>query len=222
VELINHTIYNIRNSILSSNTYIVSAKETRESVLIDPGMDFAAIDKVIEGHNLYPTDILVTHGHFDHVGSVAFFQKKYSARFHIHQLDIKALRSVNFFLRIMKIDSKIDIPVPDNIIKGDITKMELGNFHFEAYNLPGHTDGSCVFKVDECLFSGDTLYTKGVGINHFPGKNNDKLRSSLRKIFAMFGPSVIVYPGHGTCEKLGKIQETNFEIKQFLESNIEI
>ena len=215
-------IYNIRNTILSSNTYIVVNKEKRESVLIDPGMDAAKIDQVIKENNLHPTDILATHGHFDHVGSVAFFQKKYGAKFHIHKLDIKVLRSVNFFLKIMKISSKTEVPVPDNIIEGETKKLELGNFQFEFYNLPGHTDGSCVFKVGEYLFTGDTLYSKSVGINHFPGGNNEKLRLSVQKIFELFDPAITVYPGHGTFEKLGKIRETNIELKNFLESNIEI
>ena len=105
-------------------------------MLIDPGMDFKAIDKVIEENNLYPTGILVTHGHFDHVGSVSFFQKKYGAKFHIHRFDIKALRSVNFFLKIMKIDAHIEVPVPDHIMEEPIEILHLGNFLFEAYNLP--------------------------------------------------------------------------------------
>lgn len=222
MESINKLVYNIRNSILSSNTYIVSVKGSRESVLIDPGMDSAKIDQVFEENNIYPTDILVTHGHFDHVGSVAFFQKKYNAKFHIHQLDVKVLRSVNFFLKIMKIDSIIEVPIPDNIVTGEIKKIELGNLHFECYNLPGHTEGSCVFKVDEHLFTGDTFYAKGIGINHFPGYNEVKLKSSLRKIFKLFDPATIVYPGHGLFEKLGIISETNIELKSFLESNIEI
>ncbi len=215
-------VYNIRNPTLSSNTYIVSKKGKKESVLIDPGMDAAVIDKVIRENNLHPTDILVTHGHFDHVGSVAFFQKKYDAKFHIHKLDIKALKSVNFFLKIMKINSHIEVPVPDNIIEGELERIELGDFLFEAYNLPGHTDGSCVFKIDGYLFTGDTFYSRGIGVNHFPGYNNDKLRLSVRKIFELFDPAVTVCPGHGGFEKLGRIRETNFELKNFLESNNEI
>lgn len=185
-------------------------------------MDQFAIDRLIEENRLIPTDILATHGHFDHIGSVAFFQKKYGARFHIHELDKKPLSSVNFYLKIVKIEGRIEVPVPDTWWKSEKEEIELGNFRFDVFNFPGHTNGSCVLKIGNSLFSGDTLYAKGVGINHFPGYDNIKLRTSVTRIFEMFDEDLMVYPGHGGSDTLGNIEAKNVELKKFLEVKSEV
>jgi len=185
-------------------------------------MDGAAIDTLIEEKKLFPTDVIATHGHFDHVGSVAFFQKKYGARFHMHQLDVKPLKSVNFYLKIVKIEGRIEVPVPGTLWTSDNEDFQSGHFHFEVYNFPGHTNGSCVIKTGNSLFTGDTLYAKGVGINHFPGYDNNKLRSSVNRIFEMFDKDMMVYPGHGGFDSLGNIESGNVELKEFLGVNSEV
>ena len=217
-----HTIYHIKNTVLSSNTYVVATNASNNCVIIDPGMDGAAIDKVIEENQLIPTDILATHGHFDHVGSVAFFQKKYGAKFHVHQLDIKPLNSVNFYLKIVKIEGRIEVPPHDVVWTESEQEFQLGNLHFDVYNLPGHTNGSCVIKTGNSLFTGDTLYAKGVGINHFPGYDNNKLRTSVTRIFELFDSNMVAYPGHGSCNTLGNIETGNEELKKFLQVKSEV
>lgn len=212
-----HKVLHIRNSVLSSNTYVVTSEKNKNCVIIDPGMDEASIEKLLQEKELIPTDIIATHGHFDHVASVAFFQKKYGAKFHIHELDKKPLNSANFYLKIIKIEGRIEVPIPDTFFKGEKEEIRLDNFFFEVYNFPGHTNGSCVLKIANGLFTGDTLYAKGVGINHFPGYDNNKLRTSVTTIFEMFDFNMMVYPGHGGFDTLGNIEASNVELKEFLQ-----
>ena len=179
-------VHLVKNKIFPSNTYIISAEDNQDCILVDPGLDKESIEHKLSEQQLRPTHILATHGHFDHVGSVSFFQKKYDADFYIHEKDVKILRSINFFLKIMKIDMKVEVPVPDYTFSEATDSLLLGGQRVEVYNFSGHTDGSCLFLINECLFSGDTLYSKGIGVNPFPGQDKIKLRASLKEIIDMF------------------------------------
>lgn len=209
-------VYTVKNGIFPSNTYIVADEGSRHCLLIDPGLDVESIEKGLAELHLHPAHILATHGHFDHVGSVGYFQKKYGAIFYIHRRDEKILKSVNFFLKIMKIDMRVDVPVPDYIFQETNEILLLNNTSVEVYNMEGHTDGSCLFRMGGCLFTGDTLYAKGIGVNPFPGQDKIKLRASLKQIVRTFPEETIIYPGHGGSETLGTIKSSNTELNQFL------
>ncbi|RYY19530.1 MAG: MBL fold metallo-hydrolase [Chitinophagaceae bacterium] len=209
-------VHVVKNKLFPSNTYIVSA-EGSECILVDPGLDHEAIDHKLTELQLKPAYILATHGHFDHVGSVSFFQRKYNASFYIHEKDEKILRSVNFFIKMMKIDKRVDVPVPDATFTKQRESVQLGGLTFDICNFPGHTVGSCLFLLNDCLFSGDMLYSKGIGVNPFPGQDKVKLKASLLEILELYKGEVMVYPGHGSAEKLDRIKLENKELTLFLE-----
>ena len=212
-------IYTIRNKIFPSNTYLVNIEGSNNCLLIDPGLDQEAIECTLNELQLEPTHILATHGHFDHVGSVSYFQKKYHVKFYIHELDVKILKSINFYLKIMKIEIRVGIPVPDHIIYGAKQTLHFNNSSIAVYNLPGHTDGSCLFHINDCLFTGDTLYSNGIGFNPFPGQDKVELKHSLKKIIELFSDDTMIYPGHGTSENLRDVKSGNNELALFLETN---
>lgn len=209
-------IVKIRNDIFPSNSYVICKEGSSECLLIDPGVDFGGIDRELQNLRLKPTNIISTHGHFDHVSGVSYFVKKYKARFHIHQDDLKTLKSVNFVLKMMKIDIRVEVPVPHNLMTGYSTALELDSFVLNVYNFPGHTNGSCLVEWGNNLFTGDTLYKKGLGLNSFPGENKENLRVSLLKITELFSDQTLIYPGHGDSDLLGKIKMENLELKSFL------
>ena len=209
-------VYTVKNKLFPSNTYIIN-QGGDHCILVDPGLDHELIEQKLAELDLKPKYILATHGHFDHVGSVAYFQKKYDAGFYIHEKDEKILRSINFFLKVMKIDRKVDVPVPDHTFSGSNDVLELEGLAIGIYNFPGHTDGSCLFLLNDYLFSGDTLYTNGIGVNPFPGQDKLKLKESLKEILQLFNDQITVYPGHGSSEKLSSIKAGNTELNLFLE-----
>ncbi|MEJ7826542.1 MAG: MBL fold metallo-hydrolase [Segetibacter sp.] len=210
-------VFTIKNSFFSSNTYLISQQDSRECLVIDPGLDKNAIQHAIDELNVIPSHILSTHGHFDHTGSVHYLQHMYNAPFYIHEQDSKILRSINFFLKIMKIDMRVEVPVPDQLIQGKKADLVLGNFHLSALNFPGHTEGSCLLLIDNVLFTGDTLYSKGLGMNPFPGQDKEKLRNSLNNILTSFTENLMIYPGHGSADTLNSIKAHNKELIHFLE-----
>lgn len=173
--------------------------------VIDPGEEGERIIEYLTRLNLFPTYILLTHGHFDHIGAVPALVVKYgSPEIAIHAEDAEYLgpNSYPVHCRSFKAaagDSAYinalweEMPVPGRILaEGD----EIGPF--TVLHLPGHTPGSIGLwdKKAEILFSGDTLFCGGFGRTDLPGGSETQLLASLKRLFAMDG-NIQVYPGHG-------------------------
>ncbi len=220
MELIKDNIYLIRNRrIFSSNTYIYINKVNNECVIIDPGFDLELIDKDIQENNLKPIAVISTHGHFDHIGSAAFFKNKYHIHFYLHEGDLKISQSANFFLKVAQLNHKIETPKPDFLFKGEHDCLSLNGIEMEIFNLPGHSPGSCIIKIENNLFSGDILYKNGLGAGSVPKENTALLRRSILKIFEIFVDENFILPGHGLTEYLGVLKRENAELKNFLLEN---
>lgn len=217
MELIKENIYLIRNKkIFPSNTYVFKNKVNDECIIIDPGFDTELIDKEIQVNKLQPIAVISTHGHFDHIGSAAFLKNKYNIPFYLHDCDMKISQSANFYLKVAQIDHKIETPKPDFLFKGELNHLSLNGINLEIYNLPGHSPGSCIIKIENNLFSGDIFYKKGLGVGSLPKENTALLKRSILKIFDTFCDEDLVLPGHGKSEYLGVIKNDNAELKEFL------
>ena len=210
-------IHRVKNRFFVSNTYLLTNDADNTCIIVDPGLDEETIDKEIQSHQLLPLAIVCTHGHFDHTGSVAYFKKKHNnIPYYIHEADLKISQSVNFFMKLAKIDKWIDTAVPDFLLKGKTENLKIGSFDLSVYNFPGHTEGSCIIKWGTNLFSGDIIYKKGLGLNSFPGENKVKLKKSITELFDFFSEQDLVLPGHGDSEYLGLIKENNSELSDYL------
>ena len=217
MELIKENIYLIRNKkIFSSNTYIIKNNENFECIIIDPGFDTELITKNIEENYLKPIAIISTHGHFDHIASVCFFKNKFKIPFYMHEADTKILQSANFFLKIARIDHKIETPKPDVFFREKKETINIGNFKICIYNFPGHSAGSCIIQYYKYLFTGDIMYKKGLGFNNFPGENKAKLKHSIQEVFETFSNDSFVLPGHGNSDYLLNIRNNNQDLISFL------
>lgn len=222
MELIKENIYLIRNKkIFSSNTYIFKNKVNDECIIIDPGFDLELIEKGIQEHKLKPVAVVSTHGHFDHIGSAAFFKNKYCIPFYLHEGDMKISQSANFYLKVAQLNHKIETPTPDFLFKGDLNRVTINGIDLEVYNLPGHSPGSCIVKIENNLFSGDILYKNGLGAGSVPKENTALLKQSILKIFDIFVDEDLVLPGHGASEYIGAIKNNNTDLKNFLFENNE-
>lgn len=220
MESINQSIFTIRNEFFPSNTYLLKSKSNNSCIIIDAGLDQRLIETKISELNLNPIGILATHGHFDHIGSVSHFKKKYNIPFYMHEADLKISQSANFYLKIARINITIETPIPDFFFKGEKDVLSLGDFDFSIHNFPGHSQGSCILKFNHYLFSGDILYKKGLGFNNFPGEDKLKLKNSILKIMDTFLGTDLILPGHGEAEYLEKIKNNNNDLINFLNLNV--
>lgn len=216
MELINENIYLFRNRTFSSNTYFLINEEKDSCIIIDPGMDSAKAEEELKALNLRPLAIICTHGHFDHIASVSFFQKKYNIPYYIHEKEAKLSSAANFYLKICRINRSIEIPKPDFYFRGSLTSVDISGFKITAYNLPGHTEGSCVIQCNNFIFCGDIMYKDKLGLNQLPGENKLKLKDTIKKIFQVFKGSTLILPGHGRPEILEKIGRYNHELRNFI------
>jgi glyoxylase-like metal-dependent hydrolase (beta-lactamase superfamily II) len=204
-----------------SNAYVVGFGQADACVLIDPGLDPDQIDEVLAQRRLRPEAILCTHGHFDHLGSAATFQSRFGIPVYLHEADLQTARSSNFLLMAMKMEQRIKLPVIDCPVNDGFT-LAFDDVRVQFIAVPGHTPGSCVIMIGGLAFTGDTLYSRGVGLSGLPGEDTKQLKTSINLLLQRLDDGVLVMPGHGEHSTLAGIKEFNFALKRFLEARIPI
>ncbi len=191
---------------IGTNCYVVS-DENQIAAIIDCDGKGTPLFRYVEENHLKPTHILLTHGHFDHIGAVEEVQKKYGCIVVAGEKETRVLSepTVNQSVYMGK-------PVsihPDKLVKqGD--KIQVGNLCFQVMETPGHTEGSLCFicEKERILFSGDTLFQGSCGRTDFETGSWEEIQASLQKLKKLEG-DYIVYPGHGPSTSLEYERKTN-------------
>lgn len=174
--------------IYQTNCYIL--KNDNHVCIIDPGKKAERISAEISENEVVDA-ILLTHGHFDHIGAVDDLVKIYNCPVYVNKEDEELLTNplINTaYGFIATVSSKVSY-----FHEG---KMRIGNFDFEIIFAPGHTEGCTLIQYENNLFSGDVLFYEGIGRTDLYGGNMAKMKRSLR-LFQTMNPEIIVYPGHG-------------------------
>lgn len=197
-----------------SNCYICEADVPGGAILIDANLDAAAIEGALKALCLRPHAVFCTHGHFDHVGSALFVQRKYRAPVFLHRAEAKTARINNFLLTALKRPERIELPEFTYIDDGHT--VELGAERLSYIHVPGHTPGSCAIALRQNLFTGDTIYSHGVGLSKLPGERHDLLRKSILRLWDRLD-DWLVHPGHGESSPGSAIKTANRALKAFLE-----
>ena len=191
----------------ATNAYIYFNEGSRAGVIIDPAADAAVILAKVKEHGLNIRGILLTHGHFDHIGAVdevrhALGVPVYATRHDANLANDAALNGTGFFgMR------SINVTVDNFITSGP---LDLEGLEIQALATPGHTLGSLCFYVpaEDVLFSGDTLFKQSYGRYDLPTGDYTALTASLDMLLAMPAQTV-VYPGHGPATTIGYEQTNN-------------
>ena len=171
---------------VATNTYILSIGN--DCIIIDPASRSEKIIEILGERNLLA--ILLTHGHFDHIKGVDGLYKKYNVPVYLHKDDEALARDKNSGL-MFGINSYITCPIEHVEEK----KYEIGPFKFEVIYTPGHTPGSIIYKFDDFIITGDTLFKGSVGRTDLPGGNARILKDSLQ-IFKNLDKDYYILPGH--------------------------
>jgi hydroxyacylglutathione hydrolase len=208
------SIWRVISGEFPSNAYICGTNDGR-CVLIDGGLDPCAIDRELQLIALELTGVFCTHGHFDHAGSAAFFQNKYGVPVYLHGADRKLLATSNFLLMAFKLSSRIEQPNKVTEV-ADGESFDVGGYDLTFHSTPGHTPGSCLIELGNALFTGDTIYCRGVGLSHLPGEQPKTLKQSILTSWSMLTAERTIYPGHGGYASGSVVRKTNLALLDFL------
>ncbi len=189
---------------IANNCYLITDAETNKSALVDCTEASAKMLDFIGNADL--EYILLTHGHFDHIGGVKEIKEKFGAKVVISSQDEPMLSSGKLSLAAfcggVQNNTSADILVED----GDV--IELGKTSIKVMATPGHTKGGVCYIADDCIFTGDTLFFCSCGRTDFPGGSFDEIKQSLNKLARLKG-NYKLYPGHDRVSTLDFERENN-------------
>ena len=192
---------------LATNCYVLSDRNTNEGVIIDPGGDADHIQSYLETRDVNPIIILATHAHADHTGAVKTLVERYGSQFMIGTGDAQFVNRQLDWLTTMLGDFQ-DPPQPDKKLKhGD--KLDVGHISIEVLSTPGHTPGSSSFRIDDHVFTGDTLFRESIGRFDLSGGNETQEISSIKNILFALDDDTLVLPGHGPSSSIRHEKLTN-------------
>ena len=194
-------IYTVPAGPLRANSYLLT-EDDKDAVIIDCGG--AEPLQEAQRRGLTPRFVLLTHGHFDHIGGCAALQAA-GAQVGCAEAELQLLASS----ANLASDMGLRIPPfrPDFTFRGG-DELDLCGMRFSVIATPGHTPGGVTFRVGDALFTGDTLFRESVGRVDFPGGSGAQLRDSVRRLLAIEG-DLAVYPGHDEPTTLGHERKYN-------------
>ncbi|QUH31200.1 MBL fold metallo-hydrolase [Vallitalea guaymasensis] len=195
--------------ILQTNVYIVYDEESKDAVVIDPAGDEDRIIRFIEENNLRLMGILITHGHFDHIGVVDAIRDNYGVPVFTSRQEgeLMADPNKNLSLNLMR----TVVAVENDEVVGDKDILEFGELEFDCIVVPGHSPESvCYYNKDnDVLFCGDTLFAGSIGRTDFYDGPQNTLINSIKDRLMILPEETKVYPGHGFQTTIGYEKKTN-------------
>ena len=174
---------------LQTNCYIVADENTKACAVVDPGDTGSKIARWLREQGLTPRFVLLTHGHFDHVGGVKVLLNQFPGLpVYVHPADTKLNPQLSRGLFWTDFYEDGDELVMDGIT-------------FRVLHTPGHTPGSVCLQAGDVLLTGDTLFAGSCGRTDFPGGSWEQMLASLARLAALPG-NFKVFPGHGEASDL--------------------
>ena len=179
-----------------TNCYIAWAEGADSCIVIDPGYEPETVLAETERLGKSIAAILLTHGHFDHVGGVRWLSMETDCPVYLHPAELS---------------------LPENFTAGPLTythtygegdRLELAGLSFRVLHTPGHTPGSVCLVAEDTIFSGDTLFMDSCGRTDFPGGDSAQMRDSLSRMAGLVGDYKVL-PGHGPATTLAEERKYN-------------
>ena len=208
----------------AANCFIVAPAAGEECVIIDPGQDAApGVDEVVREHRLKPVAVILTHGHIDHIWSVAPVCGARDVPAFIHTDDRELLTDParGFDLRAgQQLFGGLTLSEPDDVRElADGMVLDLAGLSLTVEHAPGHTPGSVTFRTpqreraaspdQQVIFTGDLLFAGSIGRTDLPGGDYATILESLARVCLTLPDETTVLPGHGPQTTIGRERATN-------------
>jgi hydroxyacylglutathione hydrolase len=206
-----------------ANCYVVAPAPGEECVVVDPGQDAVdGLDELLREHRLKPVAVLLTHGHLDHVWSVAPVCGARDIPAWIHPEDRELLSDPGkgFSAQAGQLFGGLQFSEPDDVRElSDGATLRLAGLDITVDHAPGHTGGSVTFRAPlgdtdpaeaaEVLFSGDLLFAGSIGRTDLPGGDHATLLSSIKDKLLPLGDDIGFICGHGPGGRFGEERRNN-------------
>lgn len=200
----------------ATNCYLIAAAAGEPCIVVDPGQDsIDTLMSLVREHRLQPAAVALTHGHVDHVWSVAPVAAGFQIPAYCHPADayrladpagtsIAATREA--LLAMTK--GALELTEPEDLrMLGDDEDLQIAGLSLRARHAPGHTEGSIVLEhhgaAELFMLSGDLLFAGSIGRTDLPGGDPDAMRQSLGRVVLHAPVDMTVYPGHGPSTSIG-------------------
>ena len=197
----------------AANCYLVADAPGSECLVIDPGQDAVpGITEIVERYRLRPVAVLATHGHIDHIWSVAPVCGASGIPAYIHPADRALLSDPARGLSLgpsQSLFGGLTFTEPDDVRElTDGMTLELAGITLVVAHAPGHTPGSVTFQVPgladpDTMFTGDLLFAGSIGRTDLPGGDYETILASLARVCLPQPDETVVLAGHGPQTTIG-------------------
>ena len=199
---------------LACNCYVLAPRKGSDAIVVDPGQRaMGTLRRILDENRLTPAAVLLTHGHIDHIWSAQKVADTYGCPAFIHPEDRHMLsdpiRGLGPRLGQMALSALFREPRQVVELDRDGAVLDFGGLAVTVDHTPGHTRGSVVFRVDNHVFTGDTLFKQSVGRTDLPGGSGNALLSSIVEKLLVLEDDTLVLPGHGESSTIGLERRTN-------------
>ena len=188
---------------LQCNCSILGDEASREAIVVDPGDNISRIVATLEKHQLTVKQIIVTHGHIDHIAGAQRLKQLTGAPILYNQNDLPLVKMMDIQAGWLGIATP-EVAPPDSSLE-DGQKISITGLTGSVLHTPGHTEGSvCLYLPEQSLLlAGDTLFAGSVGRTDLPGGNSRKLIQSIHDSLLTLPDEVTIIPGHGAKTSIG-------------------
>jgi len=196
----------------AANCYVVAPEAGAECLIIDPGQDAEpGIEDILTEHRLRPVAVLATHGHLDHIWSVAPVCGAKDIPAYIHPSDRALLTDPGRGLGIgREVFGGLTLSEPADVLElTDQMILDLAGVQLAVEHAPGHTPGSVTFRLPDTIFTGDLLFAGSIGRTDLPGGDYQTILDSLARVCLPLPDQTAVLAGHGPATTIGAERAAN-------------
>lgn len=191
------------------NCSILACGDTKEAIVVDPGGDLDKILDVLRHYDLTVKWIIHTHAHLDHIYMTRDVKEQTGATIGLHREDLFLYDAFAMQAQMFGWQPRSVLPVDKYYEHGET--LGFGKRNVEVIHTPGHTPGSCCFRLDNAplLIAGDTLFARSIGRTDLPGGDYDTIEQSIKTRLYTLDPDTKVITGHGPPTTIGDERRSN-------------